>query len=146
MATFAGNHLYPFWKQALMQEIPGDKSLDIGDDVPAAGVYLALVTTDGGYVYSDSHQFYNSVTNVQGTPERITTPTVSGRVFSGDSAVYTEVSGTMIGAIILYRANAGTSDTWRLVLYEDTGIIGIPMLPNGGNIIVDWNDQGIFGL
>ena len=144
--ALVGNKLYPLWKQALMQEIPEDKSLDLGGDQPVNGVYLALVTTEGGYLYSDAHQFYNSVTNVQNTPTLIANPVVAGRVFSGESVVYEEVTGTVIGAIVMYRSNAGTSDTWRLVLYEDTGIIGIPMLPNGGNIIVDWNDQGIFGL
>jgi hypothetical protein len=47
---------------------------------------------------------------------------------------------------VLARQNSGAASTWRLVLYEDSDIIGLPLLPNGGNIIVKWNDLGIFGL
>lgn len=140
------NSLYPLWKQALMKEIDEDKSLDQGGDDPFNGAYVALVTTEGGYTYSDAHQFYTSVTNVQGTPALITSPTVAGRVFTGDTVVFTNVVGSVINAIVIYRMNDGPSDTWRVVLYEDTGIIGLPMIPSGGNIIVSWNVQGIFGL
>jgi hypothetical protein len=140
------NALYPLWKQALMKEIDVDKSLDQGGDDPPNGVYLSLVTIEAGYVYSATHQFYTSLTNVQGTPALLTTPTVAGRVFSADTVVFTNIVGTVLGAIVLARQNDGPSSTWRLVLYEDTGIIGLPMIPSGGNIIVTWNVQGVFGL
>lgn len=143
------NAIYPLWKQALMREVDINKSLDQGGVDPPNGVYASLVDiTDGaGYAYSDAHQFYSSVTNVIGVPSLVTTPTVAGRVFSGDTLVYTNVTGVRIGAIVLYRANDdGGATGWRLVLYEDTGIIGLPMIPSGGNIIVSWNIQGIFGL
>lgn len=129
-----------------MKEVPSEKSLDLGDDQPVNGVYVALVTIEGGYVYSDSHQFFTSITNIVGTSSRITTPVVTGRVFKGDLVVFTAVSGTEIGAIVAYRQSANDNSTWRLVLYEDTGIVGLPMTSNGGNIIVKWSDQGIFGL
>jgi hypothetical protein len=140
------NALYPLWKQALMQELAKDKSLDLGGDQPENGVYCALLTIENGYVYSDTHQFYTDLTNVQASPALITTPVVTGRIFKGDTVVFTSVSGTSIGAIALYRRNAFGTDTWRLVLYEDTGIIGLPMILNGGNLIVTWATEGIFGL
>ena len=140
------NSLYPLWKQALMSEIPEDKSLDQGGVDPLNGVYVSLVSTDGGYVYSDAHQFYTDITNVVGAPALITTPTVAGKVFSGDTVVFTNVTGPVINAIVLYRANDGASSTWRLVMFEDTDIIGLPFISNGGNIIVKWNVQGIFAL
>lgn len=129
-----------------MRELDEDKSLDAGDDNAAMGVYCSLVTIQGGYVYSDSHQFYTSVTNVQGVPQRISDVTVNGRVFDGNDIVFTNVTGTAIGALVLHRQNPSANTTWRLVLYEDTGIIGMPVSTNGGNIIVTWNSQGIFGL
>jgi hypothetical protein len=141
------NSIYPLWKQALMSEIPTDKSLDQGGLDPLKGVYISLVSTDGGgYVYSDAHQYFTDITSVVGTPQLITTPTVAGKVFSGDTVVFTNVTGPVINAFVLYRSNAGASSTWRLVLYEDTGIIGLPFISNGGNIIVSWNVQGIFAL
>lgn len=142
------NAIYPLWKQALMREIDENKSLDQGGDDPPNGVYVSLVNVDDGlYVYSDADQYYSSVSSVIGTPSLITSPTVSGRIFTGDTVVYTNVTGSKIGALVLHRQNDdGPSTGWRLVLYEDSGIIGLPMIPSGGNIIVSWNVQGIFGL
>jgi hypothetical protein len=140
------NAIYPLWKQALMREIDTHKSLDQGGIDPVNGVYCSLVNIEAAYVYSDAHQFYSSVTNVIGAPSLLTTPTVAGRIFSADTVVYTNVTGIKIGAIVLYRQNSGAAATWRLVLYEDAGIIGLPMIPSGGNIIVSWNIQGVFGL
>ena len=138
------NALYPLWKNALMTEAPTNKSLDQTD--PANSCYLSLVTIASGYVYSKAHQFYTDLTNVQATPQQINQPVVSVNVFSGDTVVYTNVTGTTIGALVMHRQNLGANSTWRLVLYEDTGIIGFPMVPNGGNLIVTWNAAGIFAL
>ena len=140
------NAIYPLWKQALMQEAPSNKSLDQGGFDPDNGVYCALVNIEGGYTYSAAHQYYSEVTNVVGTTQLLGNPTVAGRIFGADAVVYTNVTGAKIGALVLYRQNTGLSDTWRLVLYEDTGIIGVPLIPSGGNLIVSWNVQGIFGL
>jgi len=138
------NSVYPLWKNALMTEVATNKSLD---QTGVNGCYLALVTIgSGGYVYSDSHQFFSTVTNVQGTPTQLTTPVLTANVFKTDGIVFTAVSGTVIGAFVIYRSNSGPNTTWRLVLYEDTGVVGFPMTPNGGNLIVTWATQGIFAL
>jgi hypothetical protein len=71
---------------------------------------------------------------------------VNNTIFSADQVIYDDIVGTVIGAIVLYRKNPGLEGTWRLVLYEDTNIIGLPLSANGGNIIVKWNIQGIFSL
>ena len=147
MAT--GNAIYPLWKQALMRELDTDKSLDQGETDPALGCYVSLVNIDapGGYVYSEGHEFYDQVAgHVVGTPQLLTSTSVMARIFAGDTVVYTNLTGSKISAAVITRQNAGTSDTWRLVLYEDTGIVGVPMIPSGGNLILEWNTQGIFGL
>jgi len=60
------NSLYPLWKDSLMTELDTDNSLD---QIDPNNCYVALVTIGAGnYVYSDSHQFFTSVTNVQNTP------------------------------------------------------------------------------
>jgi hypothetical protein len=138
------NVLYPLWKQALMREFDHDKSLDQEDDNNSP--YLSLVTILDGYEYSAGHQFYTSITNVVGTPVKLTGPVVAGTIFSADTAVYEDIVGTIIGAIVIHRKNPGINSTWRLVLYEDTGVIGLPLTANGGNIIVKWNSLGIFSL
>jgi hypothetical protein len=138
------NTLYPLWKKSVMTELDTDNSLDQNG---VNGCYVALVTIGGGnYVYSDSHQFFTSVTGVQGTPQLLTNALLVANVFKADGLVFTTVTGTTIGALVMYRSNSGANSTWRLVLYEDTGVIGFPMIPNGGNLIVSWNTQGIFAL
>jgi hypothetical protein len=137
------NAVYPKYKQSLMTEADANKSLDQSS---TSAPFASLVTTSGGYTYSAAHQFYSSLTNVQGTDVAITTPTVVNGLFDGDDCTFTAVSGTVIGAIVIYRKNAGANTTWRLVLYEDTSVTGLPVSPNGGNIVITWNASGIFQL
>lgn len=137
------NAVYSRFKQSLMTEADANKSLDqTGSNAP----FACLVTTSSGYTYSATHQFYSSLTNVQGTDVAITTPTVVNGLFDGDDCTFTAVSGTVIGAIVIYRKNAGANTTWRLVLYEDTSVTGLPVTPNSGNIVITWNASGIFQL
>jgi hypothetical protein len=138
------NAVYPLYKHSLMAEVDTNKSLDQpGVNAP----YVAMVTIDtGGYIYSDTHQFYTSLTAIVGTPQALTTNILVSNVFKADGIVFTGVTGTAIGALVIYRHNSGANGTWRLVLYEDTGIIGFPIVPNGGNLLITWNSQGIFAL
>jgi hypothetical protein len=137
------NAVYPLFKQSLLTEADANKSLNqTGSNAP----YAALITTSSGYAYSAAHQFYSSLTNIVGTPQPITTPTVANGTFDGDDVTFTAVSGTVVGAIVIYRQNAGANTTWRLVLFEDTSVTGLPVTPNGGNIVITWNASGIFTL
>jgi hypothetical protein len=138
------NTLYPLWKASVMTELDVTNSLDQpGVNAP----YLALVTIgSGGYVYSDTHKFFTNVSGIVGTPVALTNNQLISNVFKADGVVFTNVTGTTIGAFVIYRSNSGANSTWRLVAYEDTGIVGFPMIPNGGNLLVTWNAQGIFAL
>lgn len=137
------NAIYPFWKQSLMTEGDANKSLDqSGSNAPT----VALITTASGYTYSASHQFYSSLSNIVGTPQPITSPTVANGTFNGATVTFTAVSGTVVGALAIYRQNIGSNSTWRLVLFEDTGVTGLPLTPNGGNVVISWNASGIFTL
>ena len=138
------NSLYPLWKNALMTDLATNKSLDA---LPPNNCTICLVTIGvGGYTYSDAHQFYTDLTSVQNVPVVLPSPVLTSNVFSAGGIVFTGVTGTTIGALVMTRVNSGASSTWRLVLYEDTGVIGLPMVPNGGNLIVTWSSQGIFAL
>jgi len=138
------NSLYPLWKNALMTDLATNKSLDLAAPNNCA---ICLVTIGtGGYTYSSNHQYYTDLTGVQGSGVALPSPVLTAGVFSAGGIVFTAVSGTAIGALVQYRQNTGANSTWRLVMYEDTGIIGIPMVPNGGNLIVTWSNQGIFAL
>jgi hypothetical protein len=46
--------------------------------------------------------------------------------------------------------NAGTDirteSTSALICFLDTGVTGLPVTPNGGDITITWNASGIFAL
>ncbi len=136
------NAVYPKFKQSLFTEADTNKSLN---QTGTNGTFVALVDT-GTYTYSASHQFYSSLSGIVGTDQEITTPTVTNGTFDGDDVTFTAVSGASVEALVLYRKNSGANTTWRLVLYEDTSVTGLPVTPNGGNIVVTWNASGIFTI
>lgn len=136
------NALYPTWKAALLQN-SADSDLD---GTGTTGVFAALVDT-GTYTYSAAHEFFSSLSGIVGTDQEIgATKTYASGVFDGGDLTFTAVTGVSVEAIVLYRRNAGANTTWRLIAYIDTGVTGLPVTPNGGNITVTWNASGIFAL
>lgn len=137
------NAIYPLYKQNLLAGTSG-YDIDVNDSTD--GPYCALIDT-GVYTYSAAHQFYSSAASgAIGTPQNITSPTVTTGTFDGSDLTYTAVTGASIEALIIYRHNSGANTTWPLVLYEDTSVTGLPVTPNGGNITITWNASGIFTL
>lgn len=136
------NAIYPLTKQAWLA---GTSGYDVDVDDATNGPFCALVDT-GTYTYSTAHDFYNDLSGVVGTDQRITGPTVTTGTFDGSDLTYTSVSGNSVEALVVYRKNSGANTTWPLVAYIDTGVTGLPVTPNGGNITVTWNASGIFTL
>ena len=136
------NALYPKWKEALLQN-SADSDLDGSG---TTGVYAALVDT-GTYTYNAAHEFYSSLSGVVGTDQEIgATKSYTNGVFDGADVSFPSVTGNTVEALVLYRKNAGANTTWRLIAFIDTGVTGLPVTPNGGNINVTWNASGIFSL
>jgi hypothetical protein len=133
------NAVYPKWKEAIIQASANSALNGSG----TTGVYAALVDT-GTYTYSASHQFYSDLSGIVGTDQEIgATKTYTNGLFDGADLTYTSVSGNTVEALVLYVKNAGANTTWRLLAYIDTGVTGLPVTPNGGNINVTWNASGI---
>lgn len=132
------NAIYPLYKQALL-----DASSD--SDLNDGTVKVALVDS-ADYTYSAAHDFYNDVSAaVVGTPQTIANSTVTNGLFDGDDVTFTAVSGDPCEALIIY-IDTGNAATSRLVAYIDTGVTGLPVTPNGGDITITWNASGIFQL
>ena len=49
---------------------------------------------------------------------------------------FSSVSGNTVEAIVIFRKNAGANTTWYLVAFIDTGVSGLPVTPNGGDITI----------
>lgn len=136
------NAIYPLFKQELMK---GTSNNLLNSAEGATGVYCALVDT-GTYTYSAAHQFYSSLSGIVGTDQEILSKTQTNGTFDGTDLTYTAVTGPTVEALVLYRRNAGANTTWPLIAYIDTGVTGLPVTPNGGNITITWNASGIFTL
>jgi hypothetical protein len=125
--------LYPLAKQGLMSA---------AFNLPTDTVRVALVDT-GTYTYNANHQFYSSISGVQGTPIALANKTVANGVFDADDTTFPAVSGSAVGAVVVYK-DTGTPTSSPLLAYID----GITVQPAGGDIIIVW-DQGanrIFAL
>ncbi|MBI0474430.1 hypothetical protein D9601_03505 [Sphingomonas sp. MA1305] len=136
------NKLYPKYKQAL---------LTAGVNLVSGTVKAQLVDTST-YTYSDTHQFLSDVPAAAryGTAATLANKTVVNGLFDADDALFTSVPAGSSGstdkeeAIILYL-DTGTASTSQLIYYIDTAT-GLPVTPNGGNIVVSWDANGIFQL
>lgn len=136
------NALYPLWKQEILK---GTSNNLLNSAEGTTGVYAALVDT-GTYTYSAAHQFYSSLSGIVGTDQEVTAKTQTSGTFDGSDVTFPSVSGASAEAIVLYRKNAGENTTWPLIAYIDTGVTGLPVTPNTGNIEIQWNASGIFTL
>ncbi len=139
------NSLYPIWKAKLLTDsLGGNANLD---ETGTEGTFALLIDT-AVYTYSDAHDFFSDLSGVIGTAtgEEITSPTTTSGVFDGNNVTFSSVSGDNAEAIVIYRKNAGANTTHYLVAFIDTGVSGLPVLPNGGDITITWNGSGIFEL
>jgi hypothetical protein len=140
------NAIYPKYKNALMTA-GTNTSLNVNDATD--GPFCSLIDTND-VAYSAAHDFYDDVAAaVVGSTMRLVNPTVgvvADAVFDADNVTFAAVTGDQSEALVIYRHNAGANTTWRLVAYLDTGVTGLPVTPNGGDIIVTWSASGIFQL
>lgn len=126
------NALYPLYKQALLDSTAPDLS---SVDIKAILVDLA------DYTYSTAHEFLTSVAagaRVE-TTAALGSKSITNGVFDAADTVFSSVTGDESEALILYY-DSGVEGTSRLLAYLDTGITGLPVTPNGGDINVAWDD------
>jgi hypothetical protein len=135
------NKLYPRFKETLLKA---------GVDLTTATIKVVLVDT-GGYTQTDTHQFLSSVPSAArvGTPVGLASKTVALGVFDADDVTFTSVpagtgSASAEEALVIYR-DTGVEATSDLIAYIDTAT-GLPVSPNGGNIVITWDAAGILSL
>lgn len=90
-------------------------------------------------------EFYTSIsTYVVGSPQTLTSRTVTGGVFDAADVTFTAVSaGSTVEAVVIYK-DTGVAGTSPLIAYIDT-ITGFPLATNGGDITVQW-DAGAYKI
>lgn len=101
----------------------------------------ALLVDTGAYTANFStHEFLSDIagaSRIAGPITLVSKTTTGGAADAGDTT-FTSVSGTSIEAIILYK-DTGVEGTSPLIAYIDTAT-GLPITPNGGDIIVTWDN------
>lgn len=133
------NALYPKWKESLLDFVANN-------DINSGNVKAVLVDL-ADYTYSSSHQYLSDVA-VGGrvaTSGNLASKTITNGVFDSADPVFTSASGDPSEAVILY-IDTGSAATSPLVAFYDTGVTGLPVTPNGGDINVSVNGSGWFAL
>lgn len=121
-----------------------NKEFDLNTDV-----IKATLIDSADYVFSAAHDFYGG-----GTPDvaagakvavsgALTSPTIAAGVFDTADFVFTAATGDVSEAIALWD---DTIVDDRLMTYYDTGMSGMPVTPNGGDINVAVHASGWFAL
>lgn len=78
------------------------------------------------------------------TSGNLATKTTTDGIADADNVTLSAVSGDPSESIDTYK-DTGTESTSLLICNHDTGT-GLPVTPNGGDIICSWNASGIFSL
>lgn len=131
------NALYPKFKEQALQ---GGVNLSSGN-IKAVLVDLA------DYTYDAADEFLSDVPAAArvATSGNLASKTFSNGVFDSADPSFTAVTGDVSEALILF-IDTGTPGTSRLIAFYDTGVSGLPVTPNSGNISVTVNASGWFGL
>ncbi|HJQ58239.1 MAG TPA: hypothetical protein VJ890_15130 [Vineibacter sp.] len=135
------NAIYPKYKEALLDALSNV-------DLMAGDVRVILVDL-ADYTYSAAHDMLDDVAAgarvaVSGN---LANKVVTNGVFDADDVTLSSVTGDPSEALIGY-IHTGTESTSRLVWFQDTGVTGLPITPNGGNITIQWDSVAnkIFAL
>lgn len=132
------NAIYPKWKEAI---------LNGGSNVALNGTVRATLVDLADYTYGAAHEFITSVP----AGARVATVTLSvgktytNGLFDANDVTFPAVTGDPSEALIIWIDTTAEA-TSRLVAFFDTGVTGLPVTPNGGDINIAWNVSGIFQL
>ena len=131
------NAIYPKAKEQMLQG---------GINLSSGTVKVALIDT-GTYTYSSAHEFFSSVSGVIGTPQTLGSKAFTDGIFDAADVTFPTVTGATAEALLIY-IDTGTAGTSRLIMYQDTGVTGLPVTPNGGdiNLVFDNGANKIFAL
>jgi hypothetical protein len=134
------NVLYPKFKEALL-----NKEHDLNSDI-----IKATLIDSADYTYGAAHTTYAdatvpAVSKVAVSPQ-LTSPTIVDGVFDTADFTWTAVTGDVSEAIIIWNDTPTTPTADPLVAFYDTGMTGMPVTPNSGNINVTVHASGWFAL
>jgi len=134
------NALYDTYKEGLL-----NKEFDMNTDV-----IKATLIDSGTYTFSAAHDFYAggtpdvSATSKTAESGALGSPTIVSGVFDTADFTWSAVSTDAAMEAIIIWDDTITDD--RLCAFYDTGMTGMPVTPNGGDINVTVNGSGWYAL
>jgi hypothetical protein len=133
------NALYNTFKEGLL-----DKLFDLNSDV-----IKASLIDSADYTYSAAHDEYSggsrdvALVAIVAESAALGSPTIVSGLFDTADFTWSAVTGDQSEAVILWDDTLAND---RLIAFYDTGITGMPVTPNGGDINVTVNASGWFSL
>lgn len=117
----------------------GRNAFLLGDVDWVVDTITAVLVDTGAYTVGiDTHDFLADIA----AGARIATQAMAGMsgalgVADATDTVFSAVTGVNVEAVVIYKDTASAA-TSPLLVYIDTAT-GLPVLPNGGNITVQWD-------
>ena len=116
-------------------------------DIPVDTIKVALVDLTVDYTFSAAHQDKADVTSYTGsTDQTLGAKTVTAGVFDNTADItFTSLSQSAsktVGAIVHFK-DSGSAATSPLSSYHDNFTA---VVPNGGDIVIQYNASGIYAL
>lgn len=122
-------------------------------DWDTAVIKVAMVRS---YTFNAAHKFVSDVTTAGGvlhaTSAALTGKTVtSGTADANDITFTAAPSNTNNHHLVVFQSSAVTggadvaATAQRLIAWYDTGT-NIPIVPNGGDVVIAWNASGLFTI
>lgn len=133
------NALYSTFKEGLLNKLFDADT----DTIKASGVDAA------DYTYSAAHDEYSggsrdvALAAIVCESSALGSPTIVNGLFDTADFTWSTVTGDQFEDIILWDDSIAND---RLMAFYDTGMTGMPVTPNGGNINVTVNASGWFSL
>ena len=103
-------------------------------------IKVYLVDTGSYTPQTTTHEYLSDISSsarIAG-PVTLSAKSTAGGAADAADVTFTSVSGASIEAIVIY-SDTGTEATSPLIAYIDTAT-GLPITPNGGDIIVTWDN------
>lgn len=113
-------------------------------DLTSVTVKTQLLDT-GVYTYSAAHEFEDELSGEQAEATIGVTSAVGGEV-DAPNTTFTLVSGDESEALAVLVDTAGAPSTDPLICYIDSFSAGMPVTPNGGDIIIAWASGIVFQI
>ena len=79
-----------------------------------------------------------------GTGQVLGTITVVNGTFDAADATFTAVVGNSVEELVIWKDTTTPATSPLLVSFD--AATGLPVTPNGGDIVIQWNGSGIFSL